>query len=302
MPAGSTNFPTGLDSNAVETNTDEITSTDQNDRAVQIEALEAKVGIDSSTVTTSHDYKLSGVTGTDKAVSKAGSETLTNKTLTSPTLQGTLDGWISANQTWTYASATTITVPSGAASRNQPGDFIKWTQTTVKYAEITGVADTVLTVRGDAVTDAAITANYYSKARSPVGIGGPTTLGYAQITSDFTTATTPADVDVTGLAVTVTVPSGGRRIKITVFAPQFYTTQNTGQNLQVKIKEGADTLSYGLYKPQSTFDFTPMTVMYCTAASAGSHTYKVAMSQSAAGSLHILATATAPAFILVELI
>lgn len=49
-------------------------------------ALEAKVGIDGSSVTTSHDYKLSGVTGTDKAVSKTGTETLTNKTLTSPVI------------------------------------------------------------------------------------------------------------------------------------------------------------------------------------------------------------------------
>lgn len=49
-------------------------------------ALETKIGIDSSAVTTTHDYKLSGVTGTDKAVSKTGTETLTNKTLTSPTI------------------------------------------------------------------------------------------------------------------------------------------------------------------------------------------------------------------------
>ena len=49
-----------------------------------IEALQAKVGADSSAVTTSHDYKLSGVTGSDKAASKTGTETLTNKTLTSP--------------------------------------------------------------------------------------------------------------------------------------------------------------------------------------------------------------------------
>lgn len=51
-----------------------------------IEALEAKVGVNSSAVTSSHDYKLSGVTGTDKAVSKTGAETLTNKTLTSPVI------------------------------------------------------------------------------------------------------------------------------------------------------------------------------------------------------------------------
>lgn len=49
---------------------------------VAIEALEAKVGADSSAVTTSHDYKLSEVT--DKAVGKTATQTLTNKTLTSP--------------------------------------------------------------------------------------------------------------------------------------------------------------------------------------------------------------------------
>jgi hypothetical protein len=51
-----------------------------------VEAIEAKVGKDGSAVTTSHDYKLSGVTGTDKAVSKTGTETLTNKILTTPTI------------------------------------------------------------------------------------------------------------------------------------------------------------------------------------------------------------------------
>jgi hypothetical protein len=49
-----------------------------------IEALEAKVGIDSSLVTTSLSYKLSGVTGSDKAASLTGTEALTNKTLTAP--------------------------------------------------------------------------------------------------------------------------------------------------------------------------------------------------------------------------
>lgn len=56
------------------------------DERAAIESIETKIGVDSSAVTTSHDYKLSGVTGTDKAVSKTGAETLTDKTLTSPVL------------------------------------------------------------------------------------------------------------------------------------------------------------------------------------------------------------------------
>jgi len=53
----------------------------QND---SIEALKNKVGADGSVVTTSHTYKLSGATGSDKAATLAGTETLSNKTLTAP--------------------------------------------------------------------------------------------------------------------------------------------------------------------------------------------------------------------------
>ena len=49
-------------------------------------ALENKVGINGSAVNTSIDYKLSGVATGDKAVSKTGTETLTNKTLTAPVI------------------------------------------------------------------------------------------------------------------------------------------------------------------------------------------------------------------------
>jgi len=51
-----------------------------------IEALEAKVGANGSAVTTSHDYKLSEVSGTDKAVGKTATQTLSNKTLSSPSI------------------------------------------------------------------------------------------------------------------------------------------------------------------------------------------------------------------------
>lgn len=85
--SGTTAYPTGLDSyDPIGTATyeddvgyDQLTIHNQIQYAV--EAIEAKVGINSSAVTTSHDYKLSGVTGTDKAASKTGTETLTNKTI-----------------------------------------------------------------------------------------------------------------------------------------------------------------------------------------------------------------------------
>lgn len=85
------------------------------------------------------------------------------------------DGWISVSDSWAYASASTITVPAGAASKYAKGDRIKLTQTTVKYFVIVGVADTVLTVLVNTdytVANAAISAISYSHELSPVGFPG----------------------------------------------------------------------------------------------------------------------------------
>lgn len=85
-----TNFPTGLDTLTNPTATDEVAVVSHSSQHANandaIEALEEKVGQDGSAVTTSHDYKLSGVATGDKAVSKTGTETLTNKTLTTPVI------------------------------------------------------------------------------------------------------------------------------------------------------------------------------------------------------------------------
>lgn len=86
----SSSFPTSLDSLTDPGATSKLNSPSHSQQHTNIndavEKLEAKVGVNSSAVTTTHDYKLSGVTGTDKAVSKTGTETLTNKTFTTPIL------------------------------------------------------------------------------------------------------------------------------------------------------------------------------------------------------------------------
>jgi len=86
------NYPTTLDTLTNPTGNDRVDTVDHAgqhaDANDALEALEAKVGADSSAVTTSHDYKLSGVTGTDKAATLATAETLLNKTLTAPDING----------------------------------------------------------------------------------------------------------------------------------------------------------------------------------------------------------------------
>lgn len=83
------------------------------------------------------------------------------------------DGWTLVSDTWTYASATTITVPSGAALLYAIGDKLRIKQGGgYKYYYIIAIADTLLTVTGGSdytVANAAITDVYYSHMANPVG-------------------------------------------------------------------------------------------------------------------------------------
>ena len=89
------------------------------------------------------------------------------------------DGWTEAGETWTYYSPTEITVPSGANSKYQKGDKICLTQTTLKYFNIIGVADTLLTITGGTdytLANVTIVNPKYSKLYNPQGF--PTTFSY----------------------------------------------------------------------------------------------------------------------------
>lgn len=81
-------------------------------------------------------------------------------------------GWREVTDSWVYASATTITVPTDATTKYSVGDKIRLTQTTVKYFYVTAVAATTLTISGGTdytLVNAAITEVSYSKAQSPLG-------------------------------------------------------------------------------------------------------------------------------------
>lgn len=135
--------------------------------------------------------------GTDTVALLTASQTLTNKTLTSPKINEDValtatatqlnaqvlagnDGWTSANETWTYVSADDPTFTFKIAgvdltTKYSAGMRIKLTQTTVKYFIITAVAfstDTTITVYGGTdynIDDAAISLNYYSTQKAPQG-------------------------------------------------------------------------------------------------------------------------------------
>jgi hypothetical protein len=85
-------------------------------------------------------------------------------------------GWTASGESWTYATATTITVPTDATTKYDEGMIVQFTQATggVKYAVITTVAATVLTLRmlgGATLVNEAITSTFYSTVASPLGAG-----------------------------------------------------------------------------------------------------------------------------------
>jgi hypothetical protein len=120
------------------------------------------------------------------------------------------------------------------------------------------------------------------------------TLGYAQVTANQTGITTV--VDLTGLTVTVTVVAG-RRIRIMGSA----TFQNNTLDAiaEMTILEDATTIQTAdiTCRPASSNQLLDATVI--RQPSVGSHTYKL-KAAAGGGTVQMSASATAPAFILVE--
>lgn len=131
------------------------------------------------------------------------------------------------------------------------------------------------------------------------------TLGYAQITSTFGHNTATPTL-VTGLSSTVTIPAGGRKVKITVFCASL-TNAGAGQVNEISIWDGTvgsgTKLSAASSYAAANNTGAPVTAMAVVTPAAGSKTYNVGLAAPFAGNTaNINAAATSPAFILVEAI
>lgn len=121
-------------------------------------------------------------------------------------------------------------------------------------------------------------------------------LGYAQVTADQSGITT--NTDLTGLAVTVNVMAG-RRIKITAQVYPYSTVD--GDTAAAAIEEGATVLCATQYPKLPTNAAGTLNFSVVVMPTSGSHTYKlVGWLSVGSGNITFHATATRPAFILVE--
>lgn len=175
------------------------------------------------------------------------------------------DGWMIANETWTYASADdptfTITVPSGAASKYSEGMRIKLTQTTDKYFIITKVADTVLTVYGGTdydLVDAAITSPYYSTQKAPLGFPlDPTKWTIETKNTGNCSQSSPTSGTWYNLgSINIAIPIGVWRVYYqTIIMPQKANTTDLGMYVTLSTANNS----------QSDHDFTSLFSIYETA-------------------------------------
>lgn len=119
-----------------------------------LEAVEAKVGVDSSAVTTSHDYKLSLVTTTDKALPRDAAATTTNKILgtgTAITLGSDAEG-----DTYYRTSGNVL----ARLARGADNQILKMNGNVPNWEAETSTIDASTTVKGvvEAATSAEVTA------------------------------------------------------------------------------------------------------------------------------------------------
>lgn len=161
----------------------------------------------------------------------------------------------------------------------------------------TASATTATILRGQEGTSAAAHAQNVAWLHGPVVSDYDSVLGYMPVTANQGTITVV--VDLTGLTVTVTVPYAQHRIKITGEANFSSTVATDGIDMQ--ICEGATILQDRGVAVSQANQAACCHAEAVIVPTAGPHTYKLRASRfSGTGTVTMQASATQPAFILVE--
>lgn len=168
------------------------------------------------------------------------------------------DGYIDDTaETWTYASSDaptfTFTISGDKTAKYYPGQRIKLTQTTVKYFIVTAVSygapNTTVTVYGGTnytLANAAISANYHSLMKAPLGFPMDPTKWTVKVTD-----TTERSASVTGgvpnnigsTNAQISIPIGVWDVDFSVSMSGDRTTAGTGDSIRAALSTANNTES-----------------------------------------------------------
>lgn len=133
-------------------------------------------------------------------------------------------------------------------------------------------------------------------------------LGYAERTSAFTSTSAATWQDVTTLSNVVTVPSGGRRVKVTFFSSAVQSSSTTGITA-IAINFDGTVVQQAYFNKVNNNANVPYNVLYSHVPTAASHTYKIQIAGDGtntttinAGTAGATVFTAGPAFILTEVI
>lgn len=234
---------------------------------------QANFSLAGNTTSTTRTYTLPNASVTLSSLT--GTEILTNKTLTSPTINAPIitNASITAD---TYAGFTT----------SNTGSIYGISVTTGKITTANSIGTGTIVQNGVAASQLATNA---------------ITLGYAQITTP--TAALNND-DPVGLSVTVTIPGGGRRVRVSAFTQGIVGSISSNQ-YGLSIWDGTVGSGTQLANTEATAHannaVVPSSPVAVVTPAAGSKTYNVGL-HTDGGTGTVEAASTAPCFLLVEAI
>lgn len=210
------------------------------------------------------------------------------------------------------SNANNLTAQNSAATTNadspfggQAGGTIS---ATLDYGEVTSVTSNTIVVRANDTstipTAGGISAVSYSSSYQPYGMPiQSNVLGHTLLCNSFSTAAT-SPTQISGLSVSVTIPAGGAKVKITIYTMYVLNTTATAANnitlWDGTVGSGTQLTLQGVTTPIDS-SATPLTAQWVGTVPAGSKTYNAAIHTNT-GTTSFYGAADSPGFILVELI
>lgn len=194
-----------------------------------------------------------------------------------------------------YSILARVRVPAGQTTiSNSLIDDLR----TMIYANTNSVP--TASIQDNAVTSAKVPTNAITADKLATNA---IIIGHTNLTTPFSTTST-SNVQITGMTSTVTIPAGGRKVRVTITVPYIYNLNAvtyTYMNLWQGTVGSGTQLQETLAKSPAAGDAFYAQCVWVGTLSAGSYTFNGAL-RCSGGTGNMQAGATTPAIMIVEMI